>query len=273
MLLELLRKYRTPLLAGCLILFALLLYSANLRHRDHTTLFEKTILQLTSPFQKGLDLVWKAVSGAWDRYLWLVDTEGQNTRLQEENRQLKAELVALEEVRLANERLRKLLEFRDREQLSALPAQVIAEDAASWFRTVIIDKGTDDGIREGLPVVVAEGAVGRIIRASAHDARVLLITDASSAVASLVQRNRTRGISRGRGDSLTLEFALRQADLEVGDLVISSGTGGVFPKGVPIGTVTRVAREEYGLFQSVSIAPAVDFARLEEVLVLIGEEL
>ncbi len=271
-MLELFRKYRTPLLAGCLILAVLLLYSANLRHKDRTTLFEKTILQLTAPFQKGLDLTWKTLSDTWFRYVWLIGTEQENLQLREENRQLRADLFALEEVRLANERLRKLLEFRDEVDLKALPAQVVAEDAASWFRTVFIDKGTADGVRDGMPVVVAEGAVGRVIRSSAHESRVLLITDASSAVATLVQRNRTRGVSRGRGDSLTLEFALRQEDIAVGDLIITSGTGGVFPKGIPIGKVTRVVKEEYGLFQSVTVAPAVDFSRLEEVLVLLKEE-
>jgi rod shape-determining protein MreC len=122
-----------------------------------------------------------------------------------------------------------------------------------------------------MPVVAAEGVVGRVIRSAPHDSRVLLLTDASSAVASLVQRNRTRGVVRGQGDILTLDFALRQEDIEVGDRIVTSGTGGVFPKGLVIGEVTRTAREQYGLFQTVTVSSAVDFARLEEVLVLVKE--
>ncbi len=271
-MLELFRKYRTPLLSAGLILVALLLYSAHLKNRVRTTLFEKAVLQLTAPVQKRIDNAWHGLSYWWDHYFWLVETEQENLRLREENRRLQAELDNSQEIRLANERLRRLLEFRERTELPALPAQIIGEDASSWFRTVVIDKGLEDGIREGLPVVVAEGAVGRIIKAGPRQSRVLLITDASSAVASLIQRTRTRGVSRGKGDSLLLEYALRQDPIVEGDLIITSGTGGVFPKGLPIGRVAKVTREEYGLFQQVTVVPAVDFARLEEVLILLKEE-
>lgn len=270
-MLDFLRKYRTPLLAGGLILLALLVYSANLRDRDTTTLFERTVLQLTAPVQKGVDVVLSAVADGWRHYLWLVGTERENDRLQEENRRLRAEIDGLQEVRLANERLRKLLAFKEEMNLPALPAQVIADDASSWFRTVLIDKGTEDGTREGLPVVVAEGVVGRIISAGPRQSRVLLITDASSAVATLVQRSRTRGVARGRGDGLNLDYVPREAEIEVGDAVITSGTGGVFPKGLLLGRIRGVTREAYGLFQSVEVDPSVDFSRLEEILVLLKE--
>jgi len=257
-MLELLRKYCTPILVGCLVLVALVLYSANLRHREKTTLFEKTILQLTAPFQKGIDSVSKALADWWGHYLWLVATEQENAD-------------SMQEIRLANQRLRRLLEFGERVDLPALPAQVIAEDSSSWFRTVVIDKGGEDGVREGMPVVGAEGVIGRIIKSTPRQSRVLLITDASSSVASVIQRNRTRGVSRGRGDSLAFDFALRQKDIEVGDRVVTSGVGGVFPKGLLVGEVTRVLKEEYGLFQAVKVLPAVDFSRLEEVLVLLKD--
>ncbi|MBE0598479.1 MAG: rod shape-determining protein MreC [Desulfuromonadales bacterium] len=271
-MLDLLKKYRTPLLTGCLVLAALLVYSANLRHQDRTTFFERLVLQVTAPLQKGIDVGWKTASGWWQHYLWLIDTQQDNERLTLENRRLRAELVGMQEIRLANERLHRLLEFRETTHLPALAAQVIAEDASSWFRTVVIDRGSADGLRQGLPVVVAEGVVGRIIVIAPHQSRVLLITDASSAVASLVQGNRTRGISRGKGNLLTFDYAVRQAQIEVGDPIITSGTGGIFPKGLPIGQVTRVTREAFGLFQAVEVAPVVDFARLEEVLVLITDQ-
>ncbi len=272
-MLDLLRTYRTVLLAVILVLAALLLYSQNLRQsEERTNLFEKLVIQITAPLQMGVTAVCETVSDKWGHYVWLVDTRAENDRLTVENQRLSAELSRLQEVRLTNERLQKLLDFREQQALKALPAQVITEDATSWFRTVMIDKGSDDGIREGMPVVVAEGVAGRIIRVAARQSRVLLITDASSAIASLVQRNRTRGICRGRGDTLIFDFALREKDIEVGDLVITSGNGDVFPKGLPVGKVVRVEREEYGLFQVVEVAPVVDFSRLEEVLVLLREE-
>lgn len=270
-MLELLRRFRRPILVFILILVALLLYSANLRRGGTSTFFERSVLQLTSPLHKVLDVVWKGAADTWSHYLWLVETEQDNERLIEDNRQIRAELDRLEEVRLANERLRKLLDFKEDVQLATLPAQVISEDASSWFRTVVIDKGVEEGVREGMPVVVAEGVVGRTIRVAAHQSTVLLITDASSAVASLVQDNRTRGICRGQGTELTLDFALRLAEIEIGDRIVTSGTGGVFPKGLVVGSVRQITKGDYGLFQAVTVTPSVDFSRLEEVLVLLRE--
>jgi len=269
---ELLKKYRTFLLAACLVLVALLFYSSQLRHREESGLFYKVILQVTAPLQRVLDGGIRAVADTWSHYLWLVETERRNEQLEAENRRLQAELARLEEVRLANERLRRLLDFRDEVQLPALPAQVVAVDASSWFRTVVIDKGSEHGLREGLPVVVAEGVVGRTIQVAPYQSRVLLLTDASSAVAVLVQPNRSRGICRGSGQGLTLEYALSREQVAPGDAVITSGTGGIFPKGLPVGRVTEVRQEKYGLFQGVDVEPAVDFSRLEEVLVLLTGE-
>jgi len=271
-MLELFRKYRTLLLAGCLLLAALLLYSYQLRHRDQTSLFHRGLLQLTAPFQKLLDSSIEYIADGWSHYLWLVDTAADNDLLQAENRRLRAELDKLEAPRLANQRLRKLLDFKQRFKISMLPAQVIAEDASSWFRTVVIDKGSRDGVREGLPVVVAEGVVGRTIQVAPFQSRVLLITDASSAVAVLIQPTRSRAICKGQGDQLVLDYALRDEEVGAGDQVVTSGMGGVFPKGLKIGRVSEIQRGNYGLFQGIRVEPSVDFLRLEEVLVLLKEE-
>lgn len=266
---DLFNRYRRQLIACGLVLAALLFYSANLRRAGATTFFERVVLAVTAPAFAGLDAVGGGVVDAWRHYFWLVDTARDNDRLLEENRRLRAELVAVEEISLANHRLQRLLDFREELAMPALPARVVGEDASSWFRTIIIDKGREDGLAEGMPVVVAEGVVGRTIRVAAQQSRVLLLTDASSAVAALVQKNRTRGICRGEGERLTLDFVLRLKEIEVGDLIVSSGTGGVFPKGLAIGYVESVQRDEFGLFQSVGITPTVDFSRLEEVLVLL----
>jgi rod shape-determining protein MreC len=270
-MLELLRKYRTPLLAGCLILAALLFYSARLRQRETTNVFEQTALGLTAPVQGGVDIIADGVAGVWSAFLGIFGNSPEVLRLSAENRRLRSELAQLTELRLENERLSRLLAFREEIARQAVPARVIAEDASSWFRTVLIDRGRQDGVREGLPVVVAEGVVGRVIKSAASESRVLLATDASSAIAGLVQRTRARGICRGQGNLLSFDFAMHWEEIEEGDLIVTSGTGGVFPKGLTVGTVSRVSPGGFGLFKTVEVTPSVDFYRLEEVLVLIEE--
>lgn len=271
-MLDLLRKYRTPLLACGLVLVALLIYSAHLRQRESSNAFERTVLRVTAPVQYGVDAFADGIAGLWAHFLGSFGNSSEVARLDAENRKLRAEVAHLNEVRLENERLSRLLSFREETGIQALPARVIAEDASSWFRTVLIDRGSQDGVREGMPVVVAEGVVGRVIKSALRESRVLLITDASSALAALVQRTRARGVCRGQGESLTFDFAMHWEEIEAGDLIVTSGTGGVFPKGLAVGTVSRVERGGFGLFQGVEVTPAVDFFRLEEVLVLLGEK-
>lgn len=269
---DLFKRFRFYLLATVLLLATVVVYSYNLRQKSVTTFFERAVLSLAAPFQMAIDGGTSRLEEIWNDYLWLVGTGQRNQQLEAENRALRARLMEVEELSLQNLRLRKLLAFVDELDLAALPAQVIGEDVSHWSRTIVIDKGFRSGLREGLPVVASEGVVGRVIKTSAHSSRVLLVTDASSAVAALVQRTRTRGIARGRGEGLSIEYALNDADIQTGDLLVTSGTGGIFPKGLPLGRITSVEKDPFGLFQRVAAEPAVDFARLEEVLVVLGEE-
>ncbi len=268
---ELLSRYRFLLLAILLVLATVILYSYNLRQKTTTTFFERAILTFSAPFLSGIDGVVDTVTGAWGNYLWLVDAQKRNLLLEEENLELRFKLQQSQEISLQNRRLRKLLAFVDELDRPALPAQVVGEDASNWARTIIIDKGIHAGLRNGLPVVAAQGVVGQIIKIAPNSARILLITDASSAIATLVQRTRTRGITRGRGGDLSIDYALRDADIQEGDLLVTSGMGGIFPKGLPLGMVESVEKDQFSLFQRVKAKPTVDFAHLEEVMVLVGE--
>ncbi len=268
---ELLSRYRFLLLAIALIVATVILYSYNLRQKNSTTFFERAVLTFAAPFQHSIDQTVDTVKSTWNDYLWLVNTRQRNLALEQENQQLRSQLQQVTEISLQNERLRKLLAFVDDLDLPALPAQVIGEDASNWARTITIDKGARAGLKNGLPVVAAQGVVGRIIKIAPSSSRVLLITDASSAVAALIQRTRTRSVARGRGEDLSLEYALHNADINVGDLLVTSGMGGVFPKGLPLGKVTAVKTGQFGLFQQVRAMPTVDFSHLEEVMVVVGE--
>jgi rod shape-determining protein MreC len=263
------QKNRPLLLGGLLLLVALLWYSVSLRQQEETNFLESVVLRLTGPVQVGFDNMILGVANTWGHYLYLVDTADENRTLTEENRTLRAVLTQSDEVRLENKRLRLLLDFKETQDIDTLPARVIAEDASSWFRTVMIDKGQEHGVTEGMPVVVAEGVVGRVVRSSPRFSRVLLVTDASSAVASLLQHNRARGVCRGQGELLVFDFVLRQEEVKVGDRVVTSGMGGVFPKGLVVGNVGSVEKQEFGLFQAIEVIPSVDFSHLEEVLVLL----
>lgn len=271
-MLEFFKTHRPKLLFGILFMSALLVYSHNLRQRNHTSLFEMAVIQLTAPIFQAVENTSSDLQRLWDNYINLVDVRRRNLLLQQQLIEQRRQLLALREIAQENIRLKKLLKFHDNLGTTTVPARIIAEDAAAWFRTVTINKGRDDGIREGLPVVVAEGVVGRVIKCAPHNARVLLSVDAASEIAALVQRNRTRGICRGMGTAMSFDYALRDRDIKPGDNVVTSGTGGIFPKGLPLGTVTAVVKHNYGLFQTLTITPSVDFSRLEDVLVIIPEQ-
>jgi len=269
---DLLERYRFLLLAIVLLLASGLLYSYNLRQKTATTFFERAVLSFAAPFQIGIDGVVDSMTATWKNYLWLVDARQKNIELERENIKLRALLQQNQEVLLQNKRLRKLLAFVDELDRPALPAQVIGADGSDWARTIIIDKGTRSGLHAGFPVVAAAGVVGRIIKTAPDSSRVLLVTDASSAIAALTQRTRTRGVARGQGEKLSIEYALRDMDIQIGDLLVTSGMGGVFPKGLPLGLVESVTKDQFGLFQQVIATPTVDFSLLEEVMVILGED-
>ena len=261
------RKFIIPIL---IFLLALSLISANLHSRENMSFFESLVVGITSPVQK---VVWGAIDGVgsvWRGYFYLVGLEKENQVLKKELQELKLQMNRYREAELANERLRALLNFKKSIPTPLLPAQIVAFDPSGWFQTILIDKGRNDGVVLDMAVVSAEGLVGRVIGVGKHHAKVLLILDGNSAVDAYIQSSRARGVLVGLGRELCLlKYVQRNEDVQVGDKVISSGMGGVFPKGLLVGTVQEVVRGSSGLFQRVEVEPAVNFSRLEEVMVVI----
>ena len=261
------RKFIIPIFV---FLLALSLISANLHSRENMSFFESLVVGITAPVQK---VVWGVIDGVgsiWRGYFYLVGLEKENQALKRELQQLKLQMNRYREAELANERLRALLNFKKSIPTPLLPAQIVAFDPSGWFQTILIDKGRNDGVVQDMAVVSAEGLVGRVIGVSNHHAKVLLILDGNSAVDAYIQRSRARGVLVGLGRELCLlKYVQRNEDVQVGDKVISSGMGGVFPKGLLVGTVQEVVRGSSGLFQRVEVEPAVNFSRLEEVMVVI----
>ena len=145
----------------------------------------------------------------------------------------------------------------------------MGKDATNWFKTILIDRGSQAGLRRNFPVVAPDGLVGRVVEVTPYTAKVQLITDPVSASGGLLQRTRVTGIVSGNlGAGLKVRYLPLLADVAVGDEVVTSGMGGVFPKGIPVGRVVAVERKSGALFQEAVLQPKVDLGRLEEVLIL-----
>ncbi len=226
-------------------------------------------LELSGPFQRGITKGIRFFTGIWDQYLYLIHLEEENQMLREIVGELNQERIQLLESRSENKRLRSLLGFRQGFPSPLLPAQVIGKDLGGWFRTLIIDRGSLDGIHQGMTVFSVNGIVGQIMESSRHFSRVLLITDRNSSVAAFDQRTRARGIVEGTGlNRCRLKYLHRSEEIKNGDMILSSGLDSLYPKGRLIGTVIKVNKKETKLFQDVLLQPSVDFHKLEEVVVL-----
>jgi rod shape-determining protein MreC len=266
---DFLKKYMYPLLTGIGILAALLVFSLNVPRNREANVLERSVLSALSPLLQPVFRISRIVEDMWDGYVQLVDTHRENSRLREDIRGLNLRVLEGNEALLANQRLELLLAMKKNVKAPTIAATVIGEDVTSWFRTLVISRGSSSGIREGMAVISADGVVGQTVKVSSSTSRVLLLTDHASGISATIQRSRARGVVKGKEEMLcTLEFTTREEDVKVGDMVITSGIGGLFPKGLPIGEVTMVKRGEYGIFQTVSIRPAVNLPHLEEVLVV-----
>lgn len=210
-------------------------------------------------------------AGHW-LFSWPMDISNlryENRVLREQNLRISMELLKLREARLENARLREMLNFRMQASGTYLAAKVIARDPDRIQNTILIDVGVRDGVADRMPVVTADGLVGRVLEAHAGTAVVQLLLDRNCRVSAIVQREaRTRGIVMNENGTFYLKHVPVRSEVEAGDPVVSSGLGGVFPKGLLVGQVQRVGEEEQGLFREVVLTPSVDFDRLEEVFVL-----
>jgi rod shape-determining protein MreC len=265
-----LRRYRFAIIMGVLLLGALTLFSVNAGRDPEDSFTGRLLLEILGPAMESVTWVGESVGAVWDRYFALVHAARQNEELKRQVASYRQQLTDLEELRLANQRLTRLLGLMAKEPLPQVAAQVVGVDPTNHFRTVIIDKGKQDGVQTQMPVVNAQGVVGRVIWASAHFAKVLLLIDPNAAMEVLVQRSRARGVVEGAGpDTLRLKYVMHSDDVAAGDRLVATGTDGVFPKGALVGLVRAIKPEGKGVFQNIEVEPAVDFERLEEVLVIL----
>jgi rod shape-determining protein MreC len=257
-----------------LIACVLLLLSMNTGQERSWSPLEQVVVELTVPVERVFQWTVAWTEGIWSDYFFLVNVRKENTALRKELDTLRMENSRYRELLFTHARLKALFQFKQSLNIPSVAAQVIGLDPTGWFRSVIIDKGAHAGIMVDMPVVNSSGVVGRVVSVSPHYAKVLLLTDQNSAVDSLIQRSRDRGMVRGlKRDVCALEYMIKTSDVRVGDIVVTSGLGGVYPKGIPIGEVTKVEDSPGDLFRHITVKPAVDFSRLEEVLVILRKKI
>lgn len=269
MKIEGLKRFRLFFIALLFLLPAFLILSLHVREERKAWIAERVLLQLSHPLQQTAQRALLWLRGMGQRYVFLTRVQQENQELRRLVSSLREENTRLQEAILTEERLKKFSQLQSQYSSASLVAQIFARDPSSWFKTVLVNKGKNNGVAKDMAVVTSEGVVGRVIEVSPHTAKVLLITDPSSALDVIVQRSRTQGIIEGKvAEVCIIKYVQKNEDVQVGDKVITSGLGGIFPKGLMTGTVSKVERKRPGIFQYIEVTPSVDFSRLEEVLIL-----
>ena len=268
----LLKRYRELILVAVLLVLPLGVYFAHAKHPSERSRLDRVILSVTGPIEKGVAWGVRGVLNVWSGYVALRHAHERAAALERDVNLLRLDQMELHNIRQENERLRHLLAFSneapDRHVLGGRVIGVRLDPKG--LQLITIDRGANDGIARMMPVVVAQGVVGRVHTVTATTADVLLLSDRNSSIAVRVDRSRARANVRGTGSPGTcrLEYALRSDDMLDGDLLVTSGTDGVFPRGLAVGKIAGLKRSGQGLYQRADVTPAVDMTKLEEVLVL-----
>ncbi len=251
----------TVLVIACLLSLSMMFLERQQQARVAWFL-QHTVL---APFEAIVGWVDRSVGLYWD-----------NQRLRQRLTVLQIESDALRGERQENVRLRQLLELEERHPYSLEASTVIGRSLDRLGGSLTIDKGLADGIEPGRAIITPSGLVGRVDRATIHQARILTLLHRDCAVAARVERTRVDGVVQwdfGTQPKINLHYVSSQEDVQVGDLVVTSGLGGIFPAGIRVGTVSKVGIEANGLMKEISIRPAVDFRSVEEVLAYIPSSL
>ena len=228
------------------------------------------VLDLAVPVQKMVATPIDFARGALRDYVALLGVRDENADLRGRLAAVEEENLQLREALVAGGRLARIEEMRGDFDIPMLPAELVGLDVSAWFRSGLVDRGRQHGVLSGMPVINEQGLVGLVTATSRSAAKVMLLIDRQSAVDAVVQRSRSRGIVRGaHGDDLVFEFVVRDGDVQAGDVLVTSGLGGVYPKGLRIGEVTEVSESDSKMVRTASVRPAVDFGRLEQVFVML----
>ena len=268
-MLEILYRYRLLLSCGFFLFVSLLLATVNARSPYRIDPVGVLFLEVMKPLQVGATIVVQGTGAVFDQYRDLLSVHQTNEVLRARLEALEQTQERLFELELANQRLELLLGLRAQSSDTSIAARVIGRNPGTWTHTAVLDKGERNGVQKEMAVLTPVGVVGKIVSVSPHAAHLLLISSANSGVDALVQRSRVSGIVSGSIDgNCQLKYVQQGGDVVVGDVIITSGLDGIFPKGQQIGRVTRVATRDDEIFQDIEVTLSAELAEIEEVLVV-----
>ncbi len=261
-------RQRPGVILGAAILLHVVLISAQVNTASGLPVLQVVTFGGFSEVQRATMALIDGVRGMWTGYVALRQVQEENATLKQELQTLQVRFQQEHAEAQRTDNLRQLLELRDRANLDTVAAEVIAGPASVEFRTVTIDKGSSDGLGNDMAVISPAGVVGRLILPSRRASKVQLLIDRNAAAGALIERTRVQGVVMGSGDGmLKMQYVPGTADVKTGDLVVTSGIDGIYPKGFVIGTVDHADRG-IGAYSEITVRPAADFARLEEVLIV-----
>lgn len=270
---EILRRQKLLLTVLGLVLLAGQLMSSSIDNDKLPRMGSVVISAVLSPLEVIHHELTLSVRRVWQHYIWLQGVEEERNSLSVRMKEIEAQNSKLIEFEEENRRLKDLLNFRERTSSNGVLATIVGRDPSNWVKTVTINRGTEDGLRPGLAVVDGNAVVGQTISVNQYSAKILLLSDNTSAIDAIVQNSRAQGTVEGAFEKkLFLRYVLREYPVSPGDRVVASGLDGVYPKGTLIGVVTTVEPANNGLFQNIELQPSTDLNRLETVLVLLPGE-
>jgi rod shape-determining protein MreC len=268
------KRYRDLAIVAVLLAVPFFVLKANMKTPENQGAMDRAFLRVSAPIEIAAATLARGVGDVWDDYVYLVDVKKEDERLSYDNARLREQVHALEQAQVENRQLRRLLQLKDATSGETVSAQVVGKDFTEFFRVtrVVLDKGARD-VRSHMPVVSPDGVVGAVLHVAQDVVDVQLAVDAAFGVDVEDERTHARGFARGTGDparyGCKVEMVDSRDEVEIGDLLVTSGKGRWFPRGIPVARVMRVIRRELGRDQDVEAAPTVDFSRLDAVLVLV----
>jgi rod shape-determining protein MreC len=270
------RRYRDIAIVVLLLAVPFFFLRASIRRPERTSVVDRTIMRVAAPFQYAAAALARGVSNLVSDYVYLVDVKRDNNRLSYENARLRAKNRELREAEASNRRLRRLLGLRQTIPYETVSAEVIGKDTTEYFRVAHLTLDNPGAtVRPNMPVLSLDGTVGTVMRVAGDKIDVQLTVDSGFGVDVVDERTGARGFVRGIGDqsryAVRVEYVQRTDEVDVGDLLLTSGVGCRFPKGIAVARVSKVIKRDFGIYQTVEAQPTVDFSRLSACLIVLTD--